>query len=76
MSLGSDIAHARCAEQSCECSRGTSVWFLENMQSSCEGEWSADTGIRHQIGAGGPLLWVAFSIGRGSGAPARDSLTQ
>lgn len=75
MSLGSDIAHAHCAEQTCDCSRSTPVWLLQNMLSSYEGEWSADTGIQHQTGTGGPLLWVAFSIVRGLGAPERDSLS-
>lgn len=68
MSLGSDTAHAHCAEQSCDCSRDTPVWLLENMLPSCEGEWSADTGIQCQTGAAGPLLWAAFSVVRGSAA--------
>lgn len=51
-----DVAHPHCAEQSCDCSRDTPVWLLENMLPSCEREWSADTWIQCQIGAGGPLL--------------------
>lgn len=73
MSLGSDIAHAHCAERSCDCSRDIPVWLLENTVSICEGEWGADTGIQRHTGAAGPSL---FLNSQRSGAPARDSLAQ
>lgn len=77
MSLGSDVAHAHHAEQSCDCSRDTpgDCWRTRCL-SSCEGEWNADTQILHHRGAGGPLLWAVFSTVTGSGAPARDTLAQ